>query len=168
MRMPEFSRKWLLAWALSEMAKSRPLVLHTDGDPYLERWEILKTRRLCIYIHRTIRSDRDRAIHDHRADNISLILDNCYHEQLSLDGRFKIRMEGDVVFRRAETAHRLLLEDSIGQDIPVITIWIKFRDRREWGFYPPPAGGWIHWDEYLNPIDKGEYAERHKEWKVMQ
>jgi hypothetical protein len=59
---------------------------------------------------------------------------------------FKVRKRLSVIFRRAEQPHRLILDNG-----PVWTIWIKFRERRDWGFWPEVSPGtyrWVNWQEY--------------------
>jgi hypothetical protein len=53
-----------------------------------------------VYLHHFLRSDDDRALHDHPWINLSLLLDGCYLEHCG-DGRARFRDEGQFVARRA-------------------------------------------------------------------
>lgn len=41
------------------------VIVNCDRDPYLLRWYLFKTARVSCFIHKFIRSDEDRALHDH-------------------------------------------------------------------------------------------------------
>lgn len=44
----------------------RKKVIHDcDGLPYMHRWFVLRSKHLGIFIHKFVRSDFDRALHDH-------------------------------------------------------------------------------------------------------
>ena len=55
---------------------------HLDG--YMERWWIVKAvankSRMAVRLHHILRSDRDRAMHDHPWENASLVLRGGYWE----------------------------------------------------------------------------------------
>jgi hypothetical protein len=144
-------------------------IIQAGGSVYMRRWYILRTRLFCIYAHEILRSDDDRALHDHVADNISIILLGDYIEHRIKQGGVhtkKLYTQGDVVFRRASTAHRLELrsEDSklhpteyhylfsqVRTSAPpysTLTLFIKGPTIRKWGFHCP--NGWRHWKDYLD------------------
>jgi hypothetical protein len=41
------------------------VVVNCDRDPYLYRWYIFRTKRVALFLHKFVRSDEDRALHDH-------------------------------------------------------------------------------------------------------
>jgi hypothetical protein len=49
---------------LNRLFKKREIV-NCDHDIYLHRWFIYQGTRIGIYIHKFVRSDEDRALHDH-------------------------------------------------------------------------------------------------------
>jgi hypothetical protein len=55
-------------------------IANCEGDPYLTRWFIIRTRLIGIFLHRFHRSDEDRALHDHPWTFISIILWRGYWE----------------------------------------------------------------------------------------
>lgn len=121
----------------------------SDDDPYMARWFTnIKGRWLTKYFHLFLHSDDDRALHDHPAASVSILLSGNYIEHF-MGGRSKRRTVGGVYFRRAATAHRIELEnDEDGQPKKVVTLFFMFRRCREWGFWCPQ--GWRHWREYTD------------------
>lgn len=110
-----------------------------DGDvPYLLRWFIRRSKEHGnMYLHHFLRSDFDRALHDHPWDSTSIILKGAYIEH-SWREKWAVRREGDVTSRLAMDAHRIELIDGK----PVWSLFITGPKIREWGFYC--ANGWTH------------------------
>lgn len=144
-----------------------------DASPYLRRWFLtpwssddhrLKAKRLPnVYLHQILRSDDDRALHDHPWDNISIILWGGYIEHVferpPVEGMemppvtTKRRRMFSIVRRKAEDAHRLELYRNpgadgpgsvndifYGEEKPCWSIFITWRKRREWGFWCEKRG----------------------------
>ena len=159
-----FVRARLLA-----IAERRPpdVVIGGDADPYMRRWWIIPRNRWCnAYLHHFLRSDDDRALHDHPWWNCSLLLKGSYREHTPIDpanpsGPTKsvIRSEGSFVFRRSgEMAHRISLLRSRQRvppfervfeerGAPVWTLFITGPNVRSWGFWCP-GGRWVHWRDF--------------------
>ena len=115
-------------------------------NPYLIRWVLLRSFGFQLALHKICRSDDDRALHDHVGDNLSIILKGEYTEMPER----QVYGAGNVVFRKAEKAHRLVLND--GQT--VWTLWLRWPHRREWGFWCPQ--GWRHWKQFVDPTNTGK------------
>ncbi len=128
-----------LASALERIGARRPY-LHLEG--YMERFWILRTPWLSARLHRILRSDHDRDLHDHPWDYASVILRGGYWE-VTADGK-RWYGPGSVVFRRAGHLHRLVLPDGA----PATTLFIHRRKRRDWGFRT--ATGWVDWRTYVS------------------
>ncbi len=98
-----------------------------------------------LRIHKILRSDNDRELHDHPFSFVSVILWGGYtqHTISSFDGRDIERFyrPGSVIFRRAEDAHRLTLKT------PTWTFVIRGRMRRDWGFHT--SDGWVHYRKFI-------------------
>lgn len=110
------------------------------------------------YLHRILRDDDDRALHDHPAASVSVILEGGYWEILPDDPRrwplhrstcMEWRAPGRVIVRRASLPHRLELV----ADLPCITLFLFGPRCRDWGFWCP--GGWVHWRDFTAPGDPG-------------
>lgn len=153
MKLPHTLTAWL-AHKARRVTYSRPpdLQIGKSDAIYLQRWWVLpKNPVFNIYVHKILRSDDARALHDHPADNLSILLEGWYLEILDEDD-FKsdaLREPGEVVFRLAETPHRLVVGPR-----PAMTLWIKGPDRREWGFHCP--AGWRPWQKFCSPRNPGE------------
>lgn len=151
------------------------LIARAQRDPYshlpgyMERYWLLRPRRKGgmapigewgVRIHRILRSDADRHLHDHPWSCISVVLRGGYWEVMpkdpeqpaSDDRRHHIvewRGPGAIVSRRAEDRHRLILPE--GRDC--WSLFIVGRKDREWGFHDPCApNSWVHWREYVDEI----------------
>ena len=122
--------------------RSPDFVVGSESDPYLRRWNILPRNRWCgLYLHNFLRSDDERAMHDHQYDNVSVLLWGRYQE-VTTRGTF-LRSPFRPVFRRAETPHRVVLVE----DRPVWSLFFMGPRRREWGFHCP--AGWRHWTKFV-------------------
>jgi hypothetical protein len=120
-------------------------------NTYLARWWLRRNKFINYYLHNFRRSDDDRALHDHPWWNLSILLRGTYTEHTIDAGGVhvrRIRTAGDIVFRRAESAHRIELHDG-----PCWTLFITGPKIREWGFHCPK--GWRHWRVFTNPADNG-------------
>lgn len=133
--------------------------IHTTRGLYLRRWFLKKRKpgRMNVYLHNAVDSDDARALHDHPWANISIILRGGYIEHVfaypPVNGQplppviQKRRRAGQIIFRRADLAHRLELYPVPGDmDVripkwtpptvkPCWSIFITGRKSREWGFW---------------------------------
>jgi hypothetical protein len=122
-------------------------IVNGAGAPYMKRW-ILKMQGGGWRLHKILRSDDDRALHDHPFDFTSLLLRGAYIEHVPAD---PLNPWGPTVERRfqagqvnrcvAARPHRLELREG-----PVWTLVRCAPKRRDWGFYAP--AGWVRWDLY--------------------
>jgi len=132
--------------------------------PYLRRWWLLPRNRLFnIYLHHFLRSDDDRALHDHPWPNVSILLTGSYVEVLPAtparpNGALlttRLRQRFAVVARGPRAAHRVsLLRDEMGRERPVWTLFITGPKVRDWGFWCPR--GWVPWQRFTDPANYGE------------
>lgn len=138
------------SWAASVMARPCDFPI---GDPvYLERWWIIpRNEQQNVYLHRILRDDDDRALHDHPWANTSYLIAGSYRE-ITPDGMF-IRQPGDVVTRPATAMHRLELIDGM----PAVSLFFTGTKEREWGFDCP--NGWVHWRDFTGGAN-GELVGR--------
>ena len=134
------------AWAARRMSAPADFII---GDPaYLERWWIIpRNEQQNVYLHRILRDDDDRALHDHPWENVSYVISGSYRE-ITPAGTF-IRLPGDLIKRQATDMHRLEL---IGGQ-PCISLFFTGPKVRDWGFDCPK--GWVH----LRDFTAGENGE---------
>lgn len=117
------------------------------GDPvYLRRWHIIPRNPFGnVYLHQGLRSDDDRALHDHPWNNQSILIAGRYRE-ITPAGTF-LREAGSVVNRTADSRHRLELIN--GE--PFISLFFTGPKVREWGFWCEDGGGparFVHWRDF--------------------
>lgn len=144
---------WLASRLLSVSERRAPdVIIGGVADPYLRRWFLIPRNRFFnIYLHQFMRSDDDRALHDHPWWNLSILLRGRYVEHTISAGGINIRTErkaGGIKLRRAGAAHRIELHDG-----PCWTLFVTGPRLREWGFHCPR--GWVHWRVFTNPADNG-------------
>lgn len=131
-------------WAGGVMFNRAPDV--KIGGDYLHRWFVIPRNAFAnVYLHLFLRSDDDRALHDHPWANSSYILHGSYDEHTP-EGVFR-RNPGDFVERPAGALHRVELID--GQ--PVVSLFTTGPKIRDWGFACPQ--GWVPWQEFLDRSD---------------
>jgi hypothetical protein len=134
------SKADMLAWAARIMEREPDFII---GDNYLRRWWVIPRNHVCnIYLHEILRSDDDRALHDHPWENRSWILDGEYIEHFE-DGTSLVRRSGDYTWRAAKFFHRL----EIPEGGRALTLFITGPKVREWGFACP--NGWRHWRDFV-------------------
>jgi hypothetical protein len=147
----------LAAWLIRRALRRPPdVVIGGKDHPYMLRWWVWPRNRVCnLYLHRFLRSDDDRALHDHPWINVSipLAVENehpigdrhlvfyrghpVYDEIVPLPpGDFQhigdppghrrfVRRIGDIVFRRPTSAHRIALRQNYHNG-PEVTVWSLF------------------------------------------
>lgn len=143
-----------------------PFVIGQD-DPYLLRWFLIpRNPYLNVYLHKFLRSDDDRALHDHPWWFLSLLLKGGYIEHRD-DGSVVRRKRGSVAVRRANMLHRVELVHGYKSvwdaangvqpsELPAWTLFFTGPKVREWGFKCPK--GWLHWKEFDKRNGCGEFA----------
>ena len=147
-------KQWFINWA---QRRDPDFIIGGDNDPYLIRWWFIPRNPIFnIYIHLFLRSDDDRALHDHPWINFSWLLSNAYTEHRIEQGGINtktLRTEGDWCFRRSgKMAHRIELTNG-----PCWTLFITGPRYRQWGFHCPHR--WIHWKEFCDVQDSGNIGK---------
>lgn len=139
-------------WALRHMLLPPDFVIGPPDDPYLRRWWLIPRNEGCnVYLHEILRSDDDRALHDHPWPNTSMLLDGRYVEHTP-DGS-TLREAGWIGSRQAGDAHRL----EILPGERAVSLFITGPKVREWGFLCPK--GWVHWRDFTGG-ENGELVGR--------
>lgn len=130
------------------------------GSIYMRRWYVIPRNRLFnIYLHEILRSDDDRALHDHPWVNLSIVLRGGYREIMPWFAptflkpvppqESKWRGPGSVVLRMPSQAHRLEVADGT----PCWSLFITGPNVRSWGFWCPK--GWTHWQNFVDMTNTG-------------
>lgn len=152
MRIPERLQSKLEGFAFKRI-KTRPdFVIGSEDNPYLKRWWIISRNHLFnIYLHQFLRSDDDRALHDHPWFNCSILLNGEYIEHTKKTQRY--RFVGHIYFRHPWIAHRVELLTDKKIFSPVLTLFITGPRMRNWGFHCPQ--GWRRWQDFVSIRDGG-------------
>ena len=148
------------------MRREPDFIVGDPAAPYLRRWYLLGSKPgpdgrpisrtilgLCrIYVHEFLRSDDDRAHHDHPAASLSCATHGAGTEHTIAAGGIHHRRDihpGTVRLRSARFAHRI--------EIPaggrLVTVFVFFRNVREWGFHC--RYGWVHWRDFVASDNPG-------------
>lgn len=143
---------------------SKRVITNFAGDPYLVRYTIISTRWFRLFVHKILRSDDDRDLHDHPWPFWTLILWGHYTEFVPVDnppmfdhcGKMIVKSRrfgpGSLIRHRASDSHRLELDQDkmpwTSVFVPVWTLFWAGSRSRDWGFHTPD--GWVQWEEYVN------------------
>lgn len=133
----------IAAGIIGSLYRPPDLVIAPAGHgEYLFRWHVIpRSKEANVYFHVQTASDPERPLHDHPWDSTSVILAGGYNEIISetpyvcaLGSHHlsKHRRPGDVIFRPAYWAHRLILPTSIPYSMSLFSTGPKVRD---WGFW---------------------------------
>ena len=139
--------------------------------PYLRRWWLIPRNPLLnIYLHQFLRSDDDRALHDHPWPSLSLMLRGRLMEHTFAEPIYRRRLRfiratnvgeapkikthvdlitaGSIRFRGAGFSHRLELP--AGEQC--WTLFITGPTLRAWGFWCEGVR-WVHWRTFTDTRD---------------
>ncbi len=154
-------------WLINRITLNRvpDYIVGGANDPYLLRWFVIPRNPIFnIYLHRFLRDDDDRALHDHPWFWCSLLLLGSYVEHTIARGgihRRTLRSAGSVKVSGPWRAHRIELIPwrpfGLERFLPEPQTWTLFITGpriRQWGFHCPERG-WVHWKEFTAPEDKG-------------
>lgn len=117
--------------------------VNDPGVVYLRRWYLIRTPWFGIYLHKIMRPDHDRDLHDHPWNFVPIILWGGYDEQLPGE-EFRLRTPGSMRLVRATDSHRI---DTLINDKPAWTLCLVGRHQRDWGFHTEQ--GWVQWEDYI-------------------
>lgn len=115
------------------------LVIAPDGKPYLYRWHLQSgDKGPGMYFHIQVDSDPERPLHTHPWDNMSVILAGAGYQEIlqrlppNGDTLVFARKPGDVIFRKAKEAHRLIMPKD---GLYTVTQFAFGPKINEWGFW---------------------------------
>ncbi|PJZ51593.1 hypothetical protein CH380_19295 [Leptospira adleri] len=138
-------------------SRNPDVVIGDPADPYLQRWYLIPRNRLFnVYLHRFLKSDDDRALHDHPWVSLSILLEGEYIEHTIQEGGIhkKKRITGSGFrFRSSKFAHRIEVTNQ-----SAVTIFITGPAIRGWGFHCPEKG-WVHWTKFVDLNNHGQIGK---------
>jgi hypothetical protein len=146
----------ILQQTLKQITETLPpnFIVGNPDDPYLLRWFLIKQEehgKPRAYIHKFIKSDWDRALHDHASKSVSLLFEGEYLEHTP-KGVTHWKAPA-IIFRDAETPHRIELIDNK----PAYTLFFFGDKERDWGFHCPKS--WVHWEDFVDKNDFGNVGK---------
>lgn len=156
-----------MKWFLQLLSGEPHFYIGGKDHPYMLRWFILpRNRWLNVYLHKFMRDDDDRALHDHPWWFVSLMLWGSYVETRPArsweplayyrrrEGWFRDFRRGwlSIVYRRATDQHRVSLDNG-----HCWTLVITGPKVRTWGFWCPK--GFVPWDEFVDQSDHGNIGK---------
>lgn len=154
--------RWLCArvhgWLVTHVASRRvpDFVVGEPANPYLRRWWLIpRNRCFNVYLHEFLRSDDDRALHDHPWAWLSVLLTGSYEEHTIAAGGVRHRRTyrcGSVRVHGARFAHRLDVQARCW------TLFLTGPKVRTWGFHCPH--GWVPWRKFTDPDTDGATVGR--------
>lgn len=138
-------------------------IVNCAHEPYLHRWFIIRTKYFGFFVHKFVRSDEDRALHDHPWSFIVLPIWRGYIEHSDREepcnagaislapARLPVRRRVLPIlglrFRDTTYRHRVeLLTDKNGQPKAAWSLFFRFEKVRTWGFWGPD--GFIDWNKW--------------------
>lgn len=161
--------RWLFTVLFNHVALVRraDFTIGSPLDPYMQRWWLIPRNRFCnVYLHCFLRSDDDRALHDHPWRSLSLLLrGECVEHTIDAGGIHQRRWlcVGDVRLRSATLAHRIELPRRVELSTawkwhegiePCWTLFLTGPVERDWGFHCAERG-WVPWQAFTDPATGG-------------
>ncbi len=151
--------KKLYYWFITLLSGKPHFIIGGLDNPYMYRWYLVPRNRLFnLYLHKFLRDDDDRALHDHPWWFYSIMIRGGYNEVVPAaigeyctpDGNTVIeRTAPSIAFRPATHRHRVVLHrDSSGAMKPAWTLILTGRVVRLWGFWCP--SGFISWKDFTD------------------
>ena len=145
-------------WARRLVSGKPHFVIGGTEDPYLLRWFVIpRNHYLNLYLHKFLRSDDDRALHDHPWWFVSIILKGGYYEH-SRHG-IALRTAPSIAYRPATHTHRVELHGGPegsgreNEEEPCWTLIVTGPKRRHWGFWCPK--GFVPWERFVAKTPEG-------------
>lgn len=155
----------ILEWLVGLLSGKPHFYIGGRENPYMLRWFLIpRNGWLNIYLHKFMRDDDDRAMHDHPWWFVSVMLRGCYREDRYVELRgngfvspyidSSVRRWLSIAIRRATDRHRVTLrKDTSGRPVPCWTLVVTGPRVREWGFWCPQ--GFVHWKDFVASDDEG-------------
>jgi hypothetical protein len=130
-----------------------------EKNPYLLRWFLIpRNPWFNVYLHKFMRDDEDRALHDHPWSFLSIMLWGMYWEFTPESSFPEMRSAPSFAYRKATHIHRVALaRDQNGKIKPCWTLVITGRKLRTWGFWCPK--GFVEWTKFVDQSDHGNVGK---------
>ncbi len=136
-------------WQTIADIRPHDLAVGDPAAPYMLRWHLVpRNAHANVYLHKFLRDDEDRALHDHPWASRSWLLSGALREIDADHPEGQLLTAGAYRERSAVYAHRLEVVE------PGFSLFITGPRVREWGFHCPQ--GFVPWHAFVNPDNPGE------------
>jgi len=160
--------------AILDFLFPKKVIPNCEHVPYLHRWYLVRTKPFAIFIHKFVRSDWDRDLHDHPWPFIVIPIwrgyvewsDGPIREIFHANSGQTFRVPTNIARRvlpiigarkqKSTYKHRVQLltrpltphidGEPDHEELPAWSIFIRFRECREWGFWT--SKGWVKWNQW--------------------
>lgn len=141
--------------------------------PYMERYSIFELFGWNIYLHRFLRGDPDRSVHDHPFDGFSFILTEGYTEEVPIqykDGTYAIDRDGLILDRKkrrwfnwvpSKKFHVVRMNPG---SRPIWTLFIHGPRKKSWGFLQVDKDETVYVETYPGSED----LHRRDNWRKSE
>lgn len=159
----------LWQWFVTLISLKPHFVIGDQDKPYMLRWYLIpRNSYVNLYLHKFLRDDEDRALHNHPWWFVSFLIWGRYDEIVSDDGTQAIyRNSPSIAFRSAEHKHRVVLPRIVDWDYsngtftesrkPAWTIVMTGPKTQEWGFFCPK--GFVPWYDFVDRSNTGSMGK---------
>lgn len=156
---------WFFEWFGILISGEPHFYIGGRENPYMMRWFIVpRNPWINIYLHKFMRDDDDRALHDHPWWFVSVMLWGRYLETREVCRKGMafwmyvkeeaVRKTPSIAYRKATDRHRVTLaKDADGKPLPCWTLVITGPRVRTWGFWCPQ--GFVKWSDFVDQDDHG-------------
>jgi len=117
-------------------------VIGSADDPFMLRWYVIPRNRFAnVYVHKFLRPDDDRALHDHPWAFVSWLIKGEYLEYTDQPPNPHTRRRWSIAYRPAQFCHRVDLVNEYDRDgssygpRPAWTVIVTGPKIRDWGFW---------------------------------
>lgn len=147
----------LVAWFVRLISLRPHRYIGGEDDPYMLRWHLIPRNKWLgnLYLHKFVRDDDDRALHDHPWPFVSIVLWGSYNEWVQVGDHLQIlqtRSMFNIAWNHAEHRHRVVLPRRANGSVrPCWTLVFTGRKSRLWGFWC--AKGFVPWYDFSDSED---------------
>lgn len=133
------------------IASFLPLVKLGENGDYLHRYFVIRTPWISVYLHRFLRSDADKELHNHMWSGLSLILSGAYREEKLCTT--VAHAEVVTTLHKAGRFNHIGKDDFHRVDLLSPEVWTLFivgkKQRDDWGFIDRYTMKYVPWRDFV-------------------
>ena len=125
----------------------RSRVIGSEGSAYMRRLYVIQTPWFGIMFHRIYRADKQRDLHDHPWNFLSIVLRGNYVEDVPCECRDAgCCSTSHCPGTRGQRVRWFNIREVSRS--PIWTLVFTGRKRRKWGFWVDGGTRWVLWSDY--------------------